>query len=382
VLDEHVFVNRGATIGRHAHRGVQSRSTSGNVGGLSRFGRRHIGIGATLIRRLVVGDNAVIGAGSTVLDDVPETSWSSARLPGSRSRSPRPSSSRTVATSNEGGRPATPFDVGHRHGDDRPTDDRAGAAFGLRAALRQSHPGTDRHRSVAGERGILEQLIDERPANVAVTVLDLGYSTSQRNGGLYPSHFGGALKTILSYAANSRYVTYLDDDNWYAPDHLATLLAAVAGKDWAFALRHLVEARSGELLCPDTWESVGPDRGVYAQAQGGFVDTNCFLIDKLACHDVFPEWAMTRYAGGTGGDRQVLGRLRGRPWGTNGAHTLYYRQHLTGLHPYLLWRYRRAGVDLARYLPAAAMPSEAVWQQCAEFDRRQADNSAGSRGTS
>lgn len=232
-----------------------------------------------------------------------------------------------------------------------------------------------------GERGVLAQLIDERPTNVAVTVLDLGYSTSQRNGGLYPSHFGGALKTILSYAANSRYVTYLDDDNWYAPDHLATLLAAVAGKDWAFALRHLVEARTGESLCPDTWESVGPDRGVYAEAQGGFVDTNCFLIDKLACHDVFPEWAMTRYAGGTGGDRQVLRRLRERPWGTNGAHTLYYRQHLTGLHPYLLWRYRRAGVDLARYLPAAAMPSDAVWRQCAEFDRRQAGNSAISPGT-
>ena len=30
------------------------------------------------------------------------------------------------------------------------------------------------------------------------------------------------------------------------------------------------------------------------QAQGGFVDTNCFFIDTLACNDVFPEWAMTR----------------------------------------------------------------------------------------
>jgi hypothetical protein len=56
---------------------------------------------------------------------------------------------------------------------------------------------------------------------------------------------------------------------------------------------------------------VGPHRGVYAKAQGGFVDTNCFFFDKLACNDVFPEWAMTRFAGGTGGDRQILRRLIG-----------------------------------------------------------------------
>jgi len=222
-----------------------------------------------------------------------------------------------------------------------------------------------------GDRAMAEQLRAEAPSHVAVTLLDLGYSTSQRNGGVYPSHYGGALKTMLSYAANSRYVTYLDDDNWYAPDHVATMLEAVAGKAWAFSLRHFVDAESGTPLCPDTWESLGPDRGVYANAQGGFVDTNCYFIDKLACNDVFPEWAMTRFAGGTGGDRQVLEKLRGRPFGTNGAHTVFYRTRLVGLHPYLLWRFRCAGVDLARYMPPEAIPGEAVWRQCAEHDRTQ-----------
>lgn len=222
-----------------------------------------------------------------------------------------------------------------------------------------------------GERATLDELIAERPGNVSVTVLDLGYSTSQRNGGVYASRYGGALKTILSYAANSRYVTYLDDDNWYAPEHLATMLAAIAGKDWAFSLRHYVDAKTGDLLCPDTWASVGPGRGVFAQAQGGFVDTNCFLIDKIACHDVFPEWAMPRFKGGTGGDRQILQRLLQRPHGSNGAHTLFYRESLTRQHPYLLWRFRCAGVDLTRYLPATKIPDDAVWRRCAEFDQQQ-----------
>jgi hypothetical protein len=232
-----------------------------------------------------------------------------------------------------------------------------------------------------GERALLDGLIAECPSHVAVTVLDLGYSTSRRNGGLYPSGFGGALKTILSYAANSRYVAYLDDDNWYAPEHLASLRRAIEGKVWAYSLRHMVDRATGEYICPDTWESVGPDRGVYAEAQRGFVDTNQFLIDAQACYDVFPEWAMTRQEGsrgGTGGDRQVMKRLLDRPWGTNDAHTVYYRAKLVGQHPYLLWRYRCAGVDLARFMPPEAIPGEAVWRECAEFDRAKAKPAAAS----
>ena len=73
-LGEHVFVNRGVTIGHDTQIGAFSRIQPGSaVGGLSRLGRGvTVGIGATLIERLVVGDNAVIGAGSAVLDDVPE----------------------------------------------------------------------------------------------------------------------------------------------------------------------------------------------------------------------------------------------------------------------------------------------------------------------
>jgi len=227
--------------------------------------------------------------------------------------------------------------------------------------------GIDR---LEGDRALLDALIGECPSHITITIVDLGYSTSRRHGGLYPSHYGGALKTILSYAANSRVVTYLDDDNYYAPTHVASMLAAIAGKAWAFSLRYFVDSRSDRVLCADTWESVGPGRGVYRTAHGGFVDTNCFFIDKLACNDVFPEWAVTRYPGGTGGDRQVFERLVGRAHGSNDAPTLYYRIRLAKQHPYQLWRMRCAGVDLAAYMTPSEMPGEAVWRECAAFDRR------------
>src|SRR5215471_16649630 len=55
----------------------------------------------------------------------------------------------------------------------------------------------------SGDPGQVDLLRAECPSHVALTVVDLGYSTSQRFGSLYPNHYGGALRTILSYAANS-----------------------------------------------------------------------------------------------------------------------------------------------------------------------------------
>ncbi len=121
------------------------------------------------------------------------------------------------------------------------------------------------------------------PDHCTLTVLDLGYSTSSRHGGPHEAGDGGSLRTLLSLAANSRHVAYLDDDNRFAPNHLATLLKSVAGKDWAFSLRWYVNPYTELPICIDNWESVGPGNGVYATDRGGFVDPNCLLVDKLAC---------------------------------------------------------------------------------------------------
>ncbi len=75
-LAEHVFVNRGVTVGHDTRVGAYSRLQPGcNLGGLSTLGRGvTVAIGATLRERLLVGDNAVIGAGAVVIADVPENS--------------------------------------------------------------------------------------------------------------------------------------------------------------------------------------------------------------------------------------------------------------------------------------------------------------------
>jgi len=176
-----------------------------------------------------------------------------------------------------------------------------------------------------GDRALLDRLAAACPSHIAFTTFDPGYSTSVRHGGLYPNRYSGALRTILSYAANSRYIAYLDDDNWWAPDHVASLLAAIAEADWAWSQRWFVEAETGEPICRDDWESVGPDAGVFQEKFGGFVDPSSLMLDKFAAHDVLPFWSLSPYEDGSGEDRLVFaslkGALAGRP---TGKATSYY----------------------------------------------------------
>ena len=112
-----------------------------------------------------------------------------------------------------------------------------------------------------------------------------------RRGGLYPGASCGALRTILSYAAHSRRVAYLDDSSWWAPDHLHTLCEALNGRDWAFSLRWYVDPQTQQPLCIDEWEAVGPDAGIFKSRFGGFVPASCLMLDKVVCEPVLRWWS-------------------------------------------------------------------------------------------
>jgi hypothetical protein len=142
--------------------------------------------------------------------------------------------------------------------------------------------------------GSIEPLLaflDHVPPNVSVVVFYPGYSTSRRHGSLHPTFDGGALRTLLSYMAHSRRVAYLDDDNWCAPEHLATLATALDGNDWAYSGRIFVHPVTRRPICVDEWESVGPGKGEFSHL-GGWVDPNCLMLDKLACEPVLRWWSI------------------------------------------------------------------------------------------
>ena len=202
--------------------------------------------------------------------------------------------------------------------------------------------GVDR---AAGSRALLDTLARERPEHVDLDVVDPGYSTARSNGGLYSCAFGGALRSVLTLLANTRHVAYLDDDNWLDPAHLATLLETIGDAEWAFGRRWMVDPRTDEPICVDEWESTGPGEGVFAQRFGGFVDTNCLMIDKIACHDVVAEWAVSTFENGGGEDRRVFDLLRQRHTGrgTRRATAYYVVNDSDGMHPARVAWFRSQG---------------------------------------
>ena len=122
--------------------------------------------------------------------------------------------------------------------------------------------------------------------------------------------------------ANSRLVAYLDDDNWWAPNHLTTLVKAIDGFDWAFSYRWFVDPDTREPLAIDVWESGGPGQGVH---KDGFVDPSCLMIDKTRCPSAAQCWTFPLAGDPMSADCTMFGFLsRYHSWRSTGEATAYY----------------------------------------------------------
>jgi hypothetical protein len=188
--------------------------------------------------------------------------------------------------------------------------------------------------AILGDLELLDEVCQRRPANCAVQAYWPGYSSSTRHGGLTPPGDGGALRCVLSYLANSRYVAYLDDDNWWDPDHLTQMRRAIEDAEWAFALRWFVHPVTRRPAAIDIWESVGPGQGIFNGQFGGFVDPSCLMIDKTACPKAALNWNFPLANDPMSADRSVFDYLskNHKPRGTGRASVYYALNLKDGLH--------------------------------------------------
>ena len=95
-----------------------------------------------------------------------------------------------------------------------------------------------------------------------------------RGHGLAP---GSALRAVGLMLVCTPWVTFADDDVRWEPDHLAALLTAVKGLEWASTLRR-VWTSAGEPLGIDRFESVGDDPGRLVIYE--MIDNNCMLFRR------------------------------------------------------------------------------------------------------
>ena len=142
-------------------------------------------------------------------------------------------------------------------------------------------------------------------------------------GGFNGHRIYGAFPFLVS----SDLVIYLDEDNWFEPEHVAALVETIeAGNlDWAYALRRIVTPE-GVVACNDDCQSLG-QWPIYHDAKLHLVDANCYALRRHVAVALAHQWHR-RFEGAlvTSADLHLCNALlRAYPrTGTSGLYTVNY----------------------------------------------------------
>lgn len=127
----------------------------------------------------------------------------------------------------------------------------------------------------------------------------------------------GGIVAASAFLVQEDMICWLDDDNWFEPNHIEKLVEAKRDKPYAYSLRALRNV-DGSFFANDDFESLGHHTG--------FIDLNCYLMDRNIAVQIAPLWYKT-----TGelmvGDRFVYQALVQNQLDSacSGLYTLNYR---------------------------------------------------------
>ena len=125
---------------------------------------------------------------------------------------------------------------------------------------------------------------------------------------------------LAPFVVDEDIIFYLDDDNWYEPDHIESLVDLIEKQDlgWAYSLRKIVD-NEGEFICDDNCESLG----CQPNASGHYlVDNSCYAVRTDVARKHSHAWYIPVVS-----DRHFQAELmRHRiKCGTTGKHSVNYR---------------------------------------------------------
>ena len=157
---------------------------------------------------------------------------------------------------------------------------------------------------------ILDEIKSMENRKRRIFILNPGYSTASRREGVSTNQYGGNLRSILTFLSLSRYVAYLDDDDWFEPNHISSLMKAIQNKYWAFSLCNYSVSNDSHKIDIDLLESVGPGKGIYKEKFGGFVRPSALILDQLALASLIFLWNHSPFENGAGQDRNIFNALK------------------------------------------------------------------------
>ena len=138
---------------------------------------------------------------------------------------------------------------------------------------------------------------------------------------------GQRIYAAYPHLVNADYIAFLDEDNWFRPDHIETLVKTIEQKnlDFAFALREIYSPTK-KYLCNDECESLGKwpifmSRGSQYGNQY-LIDTSAYLFKAEFIQKTCHLW----HSGAWGEDRRYFYAVKDHAkFDTNGKYTLCYR---------------------------------------------------------
>ena len=147
---------------------------------------------------------------------------------------------------------------------------------------------------------------------------DLPFNTG--GGGFY----GHRVMAAFSHLINYDYILFLDQDNWFEPDHVASLVGEIErfNFDWSYSLRKIYD-KDGNYLCDDNCESLGR-WPAWVSTQAHLIDSSSYCFKTEFIRKVGHLWDH-----GWGADRRfytlIKDEIKHKNYGCTGKHTMNYR---------------------------------------------------------
>jgi len=135
-------------------------------------------------------------------------------------------------------------------------------------------------------------------------------------------YYGHRIYSSMPSLINEDYLCYLDQDNFFLPNHVETMVNSCETNkwEWCHSLRKIYDVH-GNYICDDDCESLGR-YPIYLSNDHHLVDTSTYCIRKDVIINLAPAW----YSG-WGGDRRFYSIISQHVpnFGCTGKNTVGYR---------------------------------------------------------
>ena len=137
--------------------------------------------------------------------------------------------------------------------------------------------------------------------------------------------YGHRIYAACAHLIDSDYIAFLDEDNWYEPNHIQSLVDLIETDDslhFVYSRRNIVN-KDGKFICKDQCESLGWKTPIYGNwINGHLVDTSSYLFKRKTLIETGHVWHNN-----WGADRTYFKTVQDAGFKSDGTdlYTLNYR---------------------------------------------------------